>query len=97
MRLYLDDVRPAPEGWVLVKTAAECISFLKTFGVECLSLDHDLGDNVDTGYTVVCWMEENDIWPTHKPSVHSANPVGRARMQQVIDLNFPKGATNGRI
>lgn len=38
-----------------------------------------------TGYEVVCWMEEHGIWPTQKPLVHSANPVGRRRMQLVID------------
>lgn len=41
-----------------------------------------------TGYDVVCWMEENNVWPIDGVRVHSANPVGRARMQQVIDKHY---------
>jgi hypothetical protein len=42
-----------------------------------------------TGYDFVCWLEENPkYWPKFKPCVHSANPVGRARMQQVVDKAY---------
>lgn len=42
-----------------------------------------------SGYTFVCWLEENSkYWPLKKPWVHSANPVGRDRMQQVIDKHY---------
>lgn len=37
-----------------------------------------------TGYDVVCWMEENNVWPRDGVRCHSANPVGRARIEQVI-------------
>jgi len=45
-------------------------------------------EHFGTGYTLLCWMEENDIWPAEKPTVHSANPVGRKRMQAVIDRKY---------
>ena len=41
-----------------------------------------------TGYDVVCWMEEHGRWPTQKPTVHSANPVGAARMRAAIDKAY---------
>lgn len=41
-----------------------------------------------TGYDLVCWMEETGHWPKHKPAVHSANPVGAARMRQVIQRHY---------
>lgn len=41
-----------------------------------------------TGYDVVCWMEEHQCWPKEKPLVHSVNPVGAARMRQVIDKAY---------
>jgi hypothetical protein len=44
-----------------------------------------------TGYDLVCWMEENNVWPKYGVSVHSMNPVGRARMQQVIDAHYKRG------
>ena len=41
--LWLDDVRPAPEGWLHVRTAAEARRVLSTTPVTHASLDHDLG------------------------------------------------------
>lgn len=38
-----------------------------------------------TGYDFVKWMMETDRWPTLKPVVHSANPVGAANMRANID------------
>jgi hypothetical protein len=60
MRVWLDDVRVAPSGWTWVKTSADAIALLAAGGVEEISLDHDLGDDVvnGTGYSVVCWIEE---------------------------------------
>jgi phage I-like protein len=43
-----------------------------------------------TGYDLVCWMEETGTWPAEKPTVHSANPVGAARMRQVIEKEWRK-------
>lgn len=43
MRLWLDDIRPAPEGWTWVKTDAEARLYLALGCVEIASLDHDLG------------------------------------------------------
>jgi len=107
IKLWLDDVRPAPAGWTQAWTAQEAQRLLLTHDVEEASLDHDLGaceaclaawdyqqdsmphcDHVGTGYTLVCWMEETGLWPQTPPAVHSANPVGRARMQQVIALKW---------
>jgi hypothetical protein len=43
MNLWLDDVRPAPEGWVWVKTVHDVQKLLLQGKVEKMSLDHDLG------------------------------------------------------
>lgn len=43
----------------------------------------------ETGYTVACWLEEHpEFWPIGGVKVHSANPAGRKRMQQVIDRHY---------
>ena len=42
MKVYLDDVRQAPEGWVRTYTVAETIELLKTGEVVELSLDHEI-------------------------------------------------------
>lgn len=90
-KLWLDDVRPAPDGWHHVMTAPEAIEVLQTGHVFEVSLDHDLGDNPDAGdgYQVACWIEEHahdhTLPPIHRMAIHSANPVGRARMQMALD------------
>ena len=93
MMLWLDDIRPPWRfGYVgaeWAKTAAEAIEILKTGKVTFASLDHDLSEaatigmapeNEPTGYTVVLWMEENNVFPEEGVTVHSMNPAGAKRM-----------------
>ena len=76
-------MRPAPDGWIHVKTAQEAIDILENNEVESISLDNDLGDNVPEGYTVLDFIEERfvefNILPP-KVLIHTANPVARKRM-----------------
>jgi Icc-related predicted phosphoesterase len=89
MKVYLDDQRPAPEGWTLVKTPEEAIDLLKSHRVTDLSLDHDLGLNDDrTGYTVLLWIEEQCATTGFVPPaiiVHSANAGARNKMNLAVD------------
>jgi hypothetical protein len=93
VRVYLDDVREAPEGWVRTDTAGETIELLKTGEVTHLSLDHDLGVRPegpeDTGYFVLSWLEQEvglGRWQHPLPAlvVHSANPPAHERMLRAI-------------
>jgi hypothetical protein len=43
MKLWLDDIRPAPEGWTWVKRVEDAIYYADREPVEEMSLDHDLG------------------------------------------------------
>jgi len=43
VKLWHDDVRPAPDGWVWARTNDEALKYLRTGEVEEISLDHDLG------------------------------------------------------
>jgi hypothetical protein len=139
VKIYMDDVRPTPPGWIRTYGYADTVAFLRRIRPEhvtTLSLDHDLGmacetcltfdsktdtttqtcgrdmwhdvENVGgeprgrckhdctchmTGYDVVCWMEQRGWWPPNRPTVHSINPAGRARMEQVISKHY--GGTRG--
>ena len=85
MKVFLDDERQPPEGWILVRWPEEAIELLKTNQVTDLSLDHDLGDDEHgTGYDVILWIEEavatrNFVPPRMK--VHSANSSARIKME----------------
>ena len=92
MKLWLDDMRPCPKGWAWAKTAPQAIALLARGEVTVVSFDHDLGNDMEgTGYDVLCWMEEAiecEQWygPLPEILIHSANPVGRARMYAVKDV-----------
>lgn len=101
MNLWLDDIRDPSSfgciGYTWVKTAQEAIAMLETGEVSKASLDHDLSveatlgrwEKEVTGYDVILWLEENpSFWPAHGITVHSSNPVGRQRMQVVIDHHY---------
>lgn len=79
MRLFLDDLRPAPEGWVLVKTAREMIAMMiaNDGNIAAISLDHDLDEGLSDGTDFVQAMVALKL---HVPVVymHSGNPSGRA-------------------
>ena len=89
MKVYLDDGREAPEGWVRVRWPEKVIELLKTGQVTDLSLDHDLGDDVrGTGYDVVLWIEKavatGNLVPP-RMAVHSANAPARAKMEAGLE------------
>jgi len=85
MKVYLDDERETPPGWVRVYWPDEAIELLETGKVSELSLDHDLGDDQKgTGYDVVLWIEEAVITHGFQPPVirvHSANSSAREKME----------------
>lgn len=100
LRLWLDDIRPMPEGFdVLTKTAEEAIMVLQTGLVAHISLDHDLAQEhyvtgaygsystVANGYTVAVWIEESvRLGKIDMPTwaVHSQNPVGAENIRQAM-------------
>jgi len=100
MRVFLDDVRPTPPGWVAARWPDEVIALLKTGQVAALSLDHDLGDDQrGTGYDVVLWIEEavalRGFVPPREIYVHSSNTSARDKMlaglEQIRKLQARRG------
>ena len=88
MKVYLDDERQTPEGWVRAYWPEDAIALLEKGDVEEISLDHDLGDDDHgTGYDVLLWIEEAVFTRGFKPPkiyVHSANVSAREKMERGI-------------
>lgn len=88
MKLWLDDERKAPDrGWKVAKTCQEAISLLEEGEVATISIDHDLGQ-IETGYDLAVWIEGMAAEGKLKRlgwRVHSANPVGRKRIEQAME------------
>lgn len=87
-KIYLDDERPTPEGWIGCRWPGEVIAHLEQGDVDVVSLDHDLGEfgqGARTGKDVLTWIMDrvvNDV--TYEPPaivIHSMNPVERELMK----------------
>ncbi|CAM7049161.1 cyclic-phosphate processing receiver domain-containing protein [Morganella morganii] len=89
MKVYLDDERETPQGFVRVYWPDEAITLLQTGEVTLISLDHDLGDDErGTGYDVLLWIEEQVYLNGFKAPeiiVHSANTSARQKMELAIN------------
>ncbi len=85
MKIYLDDLREAPEGWHRCHTAIEVIAWLNTGRVEELSLDYDLGYG-GCGEEVLKWLDERQgLIRLPQIHLHTMNPVGHERMQAYLE------------
>ena len=101
-----DPVKYGHSDWIWAKTAAEAIEFFRSGLIVEASLDHDLTndqmvkggflgevyeDGQKSGYDVACWLEEHpEFWPINGVKVHSQNPAGAARIQQVVQKFYGK-------
>lgn len=103
MRIWVDDIRQPPMGYVWCKTVnevktvitcmmkmqdIECTSFLPV--IELLDLDHDAGEYATYGgdyIEILNWLEKQG-WDLYFPvRLHTMNPVGRENMRRIIEKN----------
>ena len=101
MKLWIDDVRPAPDGYVWAVSVHEAktyccqhISPNKMLHIQEISLDHDSGDFHYQGgdfIELLNWLEEKQYTENWKIltsfHIHTANPVGAANMRRIIQRN----------
>lgn len=89
MKVWLDDERPAPTGWTLVKTAQEAIDLISKGEVDEISLDNDLGLRQPEGYLVLDYIEYQLanllVPPPRHIHIHTGNPVAAKRMRQTLE------------
>ena len=93
MKLWIDDVRPAPEGYEWLKTTEGAIERIKHLGrcgveIELIDLDHDAGDFVKYGgdyIKILDFLEQ--VMISIPIRIHSMNTVGRENMRTIIRRN----------
>ena len=99
MKIWVDDSRPAPEGYFWCKSVDEAIfriSHCMRFyiPIELIDLDHDAGDYADKGgdyINILNWMEEYSN-PNYRLDripirIHSMNAVGVENMRRINQKN----------
>lgn len=91
MKLWIDDVRPAPEGYVWCRSVNEAKILILLHDkciIELIDIDHDAGDYAFDGgdyIKLLDWLEEmGRNYPIH---IHSMNPVGVENMRRIIQRN----------
>lgn len=94
MKIWLDDIRQAPEGYVQCKSVNEATAIIEEHknNIEVIDLDHDLGDFEKDGGDAICLMDylvENELF--YKLNFHTANPVGLVNMKRMYNRYWNKG------
>ena len=91
MKIWLDDLRVAPEGDETVESVNEAIELIEKCEknnelIEVLDLDHDLGDYAYDGGEAIKLLDYLAERETFYPvEIHTANPVGRENMYRMLD------------
>lgn len=99
MKLWIDDIRPAPNDYFWACTVNQAIRIIRRIenydkehshenSLELIDIDHDAGDYAFDGgdyIKLLDWLEETGRnYPIH---IHSVNPVGIANMRAIIQRN----------
>ena len=102
MKLRVDDVRPAPEGYVQCKSVnqakrkiysskATCIYIdgrSNGYKIDLIDIDHDAGDYAYDGGDYIKLLDWlEETCRSYPIHIHSMNPVGVANMRAIIQKN----------
>lgn len=101
MKIWVDDVRPAPEGYIWCMTTNEVKHLIQQIvsmhyiqhtknlpTIELLDPDHDAGELAKWGgdyIKILDWLEKQG-W-SFPIRLHTMNPVGRENMRLIIQKN----------
>lgn len=100
---WIDDIRPAPEGWIHIRSVNEFIDLWTKEGnldlvIDTISLDHDAGDFCKDGGDYIKILDFLDYqfntffkdggWNYNiRFHLHSSNPTGVLNMRRIIQKN----------
>lgn len=94
MKIWLDDIREAPEDYILCHSVNEAKRLIKEneklTTIEIIDCDHDLGDyypDGGDGIKLIDWLAERGTY--YPIRLHTMNPVGRENMQRTVDRYWP--------
>ena len=93
MKIWMDDLRPAPNGFIWCRSVNEAKQTIiaAVEPIELIDCDHDLGDYASDGgdgIKLLDWLAETG---QHYPvRLHTMNPVGRENMQRLIERYWNK-------
>ena len=100
MKLWIDDVRPAPEGYTWVKSVNEAIDKIDIINImsdsfdtpiTLIDIDYDAGEYASDGGDYIKLLDYcEECWGKDLPfaiHIHSMNSVGVENMRRIIKRN----------
>jgi hypothetical protein len=99
MKLWIDDVRPAPEGgdWFWAHSVREAKDLIDEIEwdeyddgevIDLIDIDHDAGDYASDGGDYIKLLDWLEATGRNYPiRIHSMNPVGVENMRRIIERN----------
>ena len=94
MKIWIDDIRPAPKGYWWCKSVNDAKRVIldpviqHSYGIDIIDIDHDAGEYAKYGgdyIKLLDWLEKTGRnYPIH---IHSMNPVGVENMRRIIQRN----------
>ena len=100
MKLWIDDIRPAPDGYIWCSSVDSAKKTIEIYGswvdsdnnivdyIELIDIDHDAGVYARFGgdyIELLNWLEETGR--NYPIRIHSMNVVGRENMRRIIQRN----------
>ena len=94
MKIWVDDIRPAPAGYVWLRSVNDAKYYISTWEyytlkpIELIDIDHDAGEYASDGgdyIKLLDWLEETGL--SYPIRIHSMNPVGVENMRRIIQRN----------
>lgn len=103
LKLFVDDFRKCPEGWVVARTVTEAIRFIATQSIKEVSLDHDIACEPAVGGSHTSWETFepvarylallNEMYKLTNTvpieiKIHTANPQGGKKMADILGMEY---------
>ena len=101
MKIWVDDIRPAPFGYRIARSVNDAKELIESYewmkivsggkhyyNIDLIDLDHDAGDYACDGgdyINILNWLEETGR--SYPIRIHSMNPVGVENMRRIIERN----------
>lgn len=94
LKIWVDDIRPAPAGYIWLKSVNETIRYISNisifegYAIELIDLDHDAGDYAKDGGDYVRILDYLELVGYNGDlRIHSMNAVGKMNMRNIIQKN----------
>ena len=90
MKLWIDDIRPAPNGFIWCKSVNQAKAAITAYEHQysCDNILIDLDNDAADYFKILDWLEEKNIVDTgYFFKIHSKNPIGIMKMEDIIRHN----------